>query len=439
MKMRAAIAVLILLVLLPSAVITQARPPAPRPPQARRPAPAAETGAAVAITNARILPVSGPAIERGTIVIRGERIAAVGANVAVPDGARVIDASGKIVTPGLLDSGNQIGIVEISASAEGTADESTKDTRTSAAFNVVDSFNGNSTLIPVTRVDGITRVLVIPAGTGDVFVGQGAVMDLSGAQVPASVTRAPAAMVALLGEAGAAVAGGSRATAMLRLRETLQDAQDYAANRAAFNSAQRRDYVRNRLDLDALQPVLKGQVPLAILANRASDLLAAVRLAREFKLRLVLLGAAEGWMVADQLAKADVAVVVKPLTDIPTFDALGATLENPARLAKAGVTVALASFDTHNSRNLRQEAGNAIAYGMDRDAALRAVTLTPARLWDVADRVGSLEPGKEADVVVWSGDPFELSTTATHVFIKGREVPSDTRQKRLLERYRTIR
>jgi imidazolonepropionase-like amidohydrolase len=154
--------------------------------------------------------------------------------------------------------------------------------------------------------------------------------------------------------------------------------------------------------------------------------------------RLVIVGASEGWMVAEQLAKAKVPVVVKPLTNIPTFDSLGATLENAARLSRAGVTVALASFETHNSRNLRQEAGNAIANGMDRDAALRAVTLTPAQLWGVADRVGSLEAGKDADVVIWSGDPFELTTGAERVFIKGVEMPTDTRQKQLLERYRRV-
>lgn len=415
-------------------------PPAMRPPRPAAAKPAVpSTGPAVAIVNARILPVSGPAIERGTVVIRGGVIAAVGANLQPPAAARIIDAAGKIVTPGWLDSGTQIGIVEIPLSAEGTADQSTSDARVSAAFTVLDAFNPLSTVIPVTRTEGITRTLVTPGGTGNVFLGQGAVMDLSGDQVPASVTRAPAAMVALLGEAGAQIAGGSRSTAMLRIRETLEDARDYGVNRTAFNAHQRRDYVRSRLDLDALQPVLKGQVPLAVQANRASDLLAAIRLADEFKIKLVLLGAAEGWMVADRLAKAKIPVVVKPLTNIPSFDALGATLENPARLSRAGVTLALASFDTHNSRNLRQEAGNAIANGMNRDAALEAVTLTPARLWGVADRVGSLEAGKDADVVVWSGDPFELSTAAEHVFIKGREMPADTRQKALLERYRTIR
>jgi imidazolonepropionase-like amidohydrolase len=225
---------------------------------------------------------------------------------------------------------------------------------------------------------------------------------------------------------------------MLRLREILDDARDYGIHKAAYNIRQRRDYARSRLDLEALQPVLKGQVPIAIEANRASDLLAAMRLADEFKVRLVLFGASEGWLVAEQLAKANVPVVLKPLIDIPSFDSLGATLENAARLSRAGVTVALASFDTHNSRTLRQEAGNAIANGMDRDAALQAVTLTPARLWGVDDRVGSLEVGKDADVVVWSGDPFELTTGAEHVFIKGVEVPRETRQKQLLNKYRTL-
>jgi imidazolonepropionase-like amidohydrolase len=144
-------------------------------------------------------------------------------------------------------------------------------------------------------------------------------------------------------------------------------------------------------------------------------------------------------MVADQLAAANVPVVVKPLTDIPAFDSLGATLENAARLKRAGVRVAIASFDTQNSRNIRQEAGNAIANGMDRAAALEAVTLAPARIWGVADRVGSIEAGKDADLVIWpTADPFELTSGAERVFIKGREVPRETRQRALLDRYRRI-
>lgn len=420
--------------------IAQGTPPpkaAPLPPRPQpRPADPADT---IAITNARVLTVAGPPIERGTVVIRAGKIAAVGANVPVPAGARVIDGAGKVVTPGWLESATQIGIVEIPSSAEGTADQRTTDPGLSAAFNVVDSFNGDTTIIPVTRAEGITRAVVMPAGTGHVLLGQGAVMILNGAQVPDSVSRAPAAMFAALGESGAAAEGGSRASAMLRLREALQDAIDFMRNRPAWNSAQRRPYARGRLDLEALGPVVRGELPLAIEAHRASDLLAAMRLAQEFNLKLILMGASEGWRVADQLAARKVPVVIKPLTNIPGFESLGATLENAARLSKAGVAVILSSFDTHNARNLRQEAGNAIAYGMDRDAALRAVTLEPARIWGIADRYGSLDVGKDADVVIWSGDPFELTTGPERVFINGREMPRESRQRLLFEKYRVIR
>jgi imidazolonepropionase-like amidohydrolase len=383
--------------------------------------------------------VSGPAVDRGTVLIRAGKIAAVGGSVAVPAGARVIDAAGKIVTPGWIESATQIGIVEIPTGAEGSDDQASTDKELSAAFNVVDSFNGDATAIPVTRVEGITRAVVMPAGTGHAILGQGAMFDLTGSQVPDSVVKAPVAMFANLGEAGAASEGGSRASAMLRLREALQDALDFARNRAAWNSAQRRSYARGRLDLEALAPVVRGELPLAVNVNRASDLLAALRLADEFHLKLILIGAAEGWRVASELASAKVPVVVKPLTNIPTFDALGATLENAARLSRAGVTLVLSSFETHNARNLRQEAGNAVSYGLNPEAALRAVTLDAARVWGVADRIGSIEVGKDADLVVWSGDPFELTTRAEQVFIAGRQMPQDTRQKQLFEKYRVLR
>jgi imidazolonepropionase-like amidohydrolase len=414
--------------------------PAPSPSRQAKPAPAPEAQAAtIAITNGRVFPVSGPPIDRGTVLIRGRQIAAVGASVPVPPGATIIDAAGKIVTPGFIESDTQIGIVEIPLGADGTDDQASTDKELSAAFNVVDSFNGESTVIPVTRVEGITRAVVAPTGSGHAILGQGALFDLSGAQAPDSIVKAPVAMFANLGEAGAASEGGSRASAMLRLREALQDALDFARNRVAWSNAQRRPYARGRLDMEALGPVVRGELPLAINANRASDLLAAIRLADEFHLKLILMGAAEGWRVASELARRRIPVVVKPLTDIPSFDALGATLENPSRLAKAGVTLVLSSFDTHNARNLRQEAGNAISYGLDRDSALRAVTLEPARVWGVADRLGSLEAGKDADVVVWSGDPFELTTGPEHVFIAGREMPKETRQRQLFEKYRVLR
>ncbi|MGH2670976.1 MAG: amidohydrolase family protein, partial [bacterium] len=168
------------------------------------------------------------------------------------------------------------------------------------------------------------------------------------------------------------------------------------------------------------------------------DILAVLRLAAEQRLKLVLVGAAEGWMVARQIAEAKVPVALDPSANLPGFESLGTTFENAARLQRGGVTVLLASFEAHNARDLRNEAGVAVSYGMPWEAALEALTRAPAKVWGTADRYGTLEAGKEADVVVWSGDPFELLTSAERVFVKGREVPPDTRQRELLQRYRTV-
>lgn len=394
----------------------------------------------IAITGATVHPVSGPAIENATVVIADGRIAAVGADVAVPAGARIVDARGKIVTPGLLDSSTALAAVEIGA-YDGTTESRVDNDRVTAAFDVVDGLNPWATNVAVTRVEGITRAVVMPRPGKSLIAGQAALVSLRPLAVPdprAMVERSPVAMVAALGDRGADLAGGARAAALLALREALEDARDFAANRRAWEGAARRDYPSSRLDLEALAPVAAGELPLAVTVDRASDLLAAVRFAREQGLRLIVVGAAEGWMVARELAEAKVPVVLDPMSNLPDFESLGATLENAARLERAGVTVAFASFDSHNSRDLRHAAGEAVAYGMPWEAALRALTVVPARVWGIGDRYGTLEPGKVADLVIWSGDPFELLTTAEHVFIDGREVPSDTRQRELLERYRRL-
>jgi imidazolonepropionase-like amidohydrolase len=322
--------------------------------------------------------------------------------------------------------------------AVGTNDQASATDRITAAFNPLDNLNPFSTLIPVTRVEGITRVVVVPAPGASFIAGQGLLTDLGTVGTSMNVLRNPVAMYAVLGENGAERSGGTRATNLLRLREVLRDARDYAANRAAFDAGNRRDYAVSRLDLEALAPVARGELPLAVTVNRASDILNVLRLGRELNLKLILQGAAEGWMVAREIAQARVPVIINPLTNLPSFDALGISFENAARLNAAGVTVVLASFDSHNSRNLKQIAGNAVSYGMPHDAALRAVTLTPAQLWGIADRYGSIEPGKDADIVVWSGDPFELTTAVERVFIRGVPQSMETRQKDLLRRYRQV-
>jgi imidazolonepropionase-like amidohydrolase len=391
----------------------------------------------IAITGARVHPVSSPAFENATVLIVDGRIAAVGADVAVPAGARIVDARGKVVTPGLLDSSTALGAVEIGA-YEGTTESRVEDDRVTAAFDVVDGLNPWATNVAVTRVEGITRAVVMPGPGKSLIAGQAALVSLRPLATPdprSMVERAPVAMVAAHGARGAGLAGGARAAALLALREALEDARDFAANRRAFESAERRAYALSRLDLEALAPVVRGELPLAVTVDRASDILAALRFADEQNLELILVGAAEAWMVARELAAARVPVVINPTNNLPDFESLGATLENAARLEKAGVTVAFASY---NARDLRHAAGEAVGYGMPWEAALAAVTVVPARIWGIADAYGTLEPGKVADLVVWSGDPFELLTTAEHVFIDGREVPADTRQRQLLERYRRL-
>lgn len=391
----------------------------------------------VAITNGEVHTVSGSVISGGTVLFEDGVIIAVGRDVEVPRRARIIDARGKVVTPGLFDSNTGLGVVEIGA-ASGTVDASSGDPTITAALNVADGINPNSTLIPITRVEGITRAIVAPQMGAFLIAGQSVLIDLGADRAADMISKNPVAMYSVLGATGGMYAGGNRAAAMLKLRQVFQDVRDYAENREAYDAGARRDYLLSRLDLEALIPVMEGEMPLVVSVSRASDILTVLRLEEELGLEIVLSGALEGWMVADEIAAAGVPVMTNPISNLPTFEALGATYENVARLHAAGVTVILSSFDAHNARNLKQAAGFAVSYGMPHDAALRSVTLTPAEIWGVADRIGSLDVGKAADVVVWSGDPFELSTSVEHVFIQGEEISYETRQTLLYEKYRDL-
>ena len=389
----------------------------------------------IAITGGK-LETMGPAgtVPNGTVLIVDGRISAVGVGIPIPGEARRIDAHGRVVTPGLFNSLTRLGLVEVSA-VEGTADSEVKSDRITAAFDVAEALNPRSTLIAVNRIDGLTRAVVAPSAGNSLIAGQGAVIHLG---APADLlVRERVAMFAFLGERGAELSGGARSAAILRLREVLQDAADFAANRKAFEAGDRREYSLSRLDLEALVPVVRGELPLVVTADRASDIVAALRLAKELKLRLILAGVAEGWMVAGEIAAADVPVLVEPLDNLPSsFEQLGATIANAARLRTAGVRVAFMNGEAHNARNVRQSAGNAVANGMSWHDALAALTTVPAAIWGIADRYGSLEPGKEADLVIWDGDPLEVTTFADAVFIRGEEIPMESRQTLLRDRYR---
>jgi len=396
----------------------------------------------IAITGGKVYPVSGPPIERGTVVITNGKITAVGSNVAIPAGAQRINATGKVVTPGFINSSTQLGVQEVSQVGD-TRDMSARGKdNIAAAFTIWEGLNPNSVMMAPARKEGITSFVVLP--TGGLVSGQAALVDVVPGATTDMIIRAPVAMVTEVGDArGGGL--GSRGELIVKLRELLEDTKFFQTHRAAFERAGTRDFATSRLDLEAMIPVVEGKLPLLINVDRESDIAAALRLAREFNLKIMVAGGAEAWMMADKLAAARVPVLTGAMNNIPGgFAALGQRQENAALLRKAGVSVALignaggGDEEAFNVRNLKQEAGNAVAYGMTWDDALRAVTLAPAEIFGVSDRVGSLQAGREGNVVVWSGDPFEFTTRVEHVFVRGREYSDKTRQDLLMERYKTL-
>lgn len=396
----------------------------------------------LAIEHARIHPGDGRRIDDGTVVVRGETILAVGpaGAVKIPEGAQRVDARGAWITPGLVDAESRTGLVEVineGATNDSRLDDSYDPVR--AAFSVLDGLNPRSLVIPVTRIEGVTSSVLVPRG--GLVTGRPAVVRLLGDDVAQMTVRWPASVHASAADPARALAHGARGGWMLRLRELFDDVRQYQRRRQDFERNQMRKLNASRLDLEALIPVVEGKLALVVEAHRASDLQALLAFAREQKIRLVITGGEEAWVVARELAAAKVPVIVSALPDLPrSFEALGARLDNAALLARAGVTVALSprEDDFHTSRTLRLEAGNAVAHGLPWETALAAITRTPAEIFEVAGILGTLAPGKSADLVVWSGDPFEPLTRPQRVLIRGREVPLRSRQTELRDRYRQL-
>lgn len=412
----------------------------------------------VAIVGGHIF-TAGPAgeIASGTVLIADGKIVAVGADVAVPAGAKVIDAKGAVVTPGLIAADAGLGATEVgededaaelqdftAGPGDGTRDLMTQSKSLTAAFDVQYAINPDSTVIPLARLAGITRAVVTPeypyGGRGaepreGLFAGQAAVIRLGGGED--LLAKAHAAMVLDLGSDGGDHAGGSRIAAVIELKEVLADVRSFMRDRAAYERNQTRAYAVSKADLEALIPVVEGKVPVLVQVQRASDIRLALKLAREEKLKIILSGADEGWLVAGEIAEAHVPVILDPKDDLPAdFERIAASMDNAAKLNAAGVQVIVASSsENYRVRELRYLAGNAVAYGLPWKAALEAVTINPARAFGVADKSGSLEPGKDADVVVWSGDPFEPMTQPVAVFIRGQAQPMTSRQLELRDRY----
>jgi imidazolonepropionase-like amidohydrolase len=409
-----------------------------------------------------------------TVVVRDGRIVAAGAGVRVPAGAQVIDASGKWVTPGIVAGFSRLGLADVDLGAEG-ADDTTSNGPFNAAIDVVPAINPLHTTIAVNRADGVTRALVAPSAGRNIFAGQGAVIDTGADMDP--VTTARRFQFVELGQTGSDKAGGSRASAHILFRNALREAAElrrYApavsAGRVTPPSALEQPTVRNpnesrvygpearrsedvlltRFDAAALVPVLQGRQYLLVHVERASDILQVLALKREFPaLKIVLVGASEGWMVADRIARAGVPVIASAVNDLPaSFEQIAATQSNVGRMSGAGVNVSIGMIDDNDTRNLfmeRQYAGNLVALqripgatGVSWGEALAMITSKPAQAIGMGGEIGSLAPGRRADLVIWSGDPLEGSSAAEQVFIEGVKQPLDTHQTRLLERYRYL-
>ncbi|MFC5345151.1 amidohydrolase family protein [Brevundimonas staleyi] len=411
-----------------------------------------------AITGGRVL-TGTSVIENGTVVIDGGRIVSVGAGAA-PSGARVIDATGKVVTPGFVAVDSGLGLSEISSVA-GSDDQSNNANTISASFDVSYGLDPWSIAIPVARLGGITRAIVVPnhpggsgghqhqddsdfAGAGDggfqspgLFAGTASVIHLAaGTDI---LVKPRVAMVAPFGEAGAGIAGGARGAQFTQFKETLHEVRLYARNRGAYDRAALRDLSLSRADLEALIPVVNGELPLIVTVHRAADIQQVLRLAREEGLKLILDGAEEGWLVAADIAAASTPVLLNPISNLPSnLEMRAARMENAAALNAAGVVIAIKGNEgsVHRAREARYNAGNAVSHGLPFEAAIAALTVNPARIFGMGGQFGELRAGAAADVVVWSGDPLEPMSSVTTEFINGQEQSLTSRQHLLRDRYR---
>jgi imidazolonepropionase-like amidohydrolase len=384
-------------------------------------------------------------IPNGMVIVRDGRIVAAGdVRMKLPAGTRVIDATGKWVTPGIVAGFTRLGLTELDLGGDDSNDTSATGPF-SAAIDVVPSINPLASTIAVNRADGVTRALVAPDVGSSIFAGQGAIIDTGADMKP--VTAARLFQFVELGETGADKAGGSRSSAHALFRNALLEAREI---RGRPLGARRDDVLLTRFDARALVPVVEGRQYLLVHVERASDILAVLDLKREFPaLKLVLVGVTEGWTVADAIARAGVPVIASPLNDLPgTFERLAATQSNVGRMKRAGVQVSIGMINDDDARNQfleRQYAGNLV--GLSRlpgyptlrwGEALAMITSGPALAVGMGGDIGSLAPGRRADLVIWSGDPLEGSSAAEQVFIDGVQQPLDSRQTKLLQRYRHL-
>lgn len=403
-----------------------------------------------AIRNARIVTVAGPEIENGVVVVRNGRIEAVGAAVTVPPGAQEVEGRGLIVYPGMIDIGTSLGLVEIEGGAPGTVDLSEIGEMNPNAQAVI-AINPHSERVGVTRVSGVTSVATLP--TGGIISGQAALINLDGTTPgEMALVRAAALVVNFPRIAPPPLsflqppqppnipeATAARDRQLEGLRKMLRDAEAYGRAQEAYlrnGSLPRPD---SDVRLAALVPFARGERPVILRADREAEIRAAVRFADEMKLRSIILGGNDAWKVATPLKERDVPVILTGTLELPQHedDPYDTLYGNAAKLQQAGVRFCISTGDAGaNVRDLPYHAGMAAAFGLAREEALRAVTLYPAQIMNTADRLGSIAPGKIANLVVVDGDLLEPRTRVRHLFIGGRQIPLTSRHTQLYEQFK---
>jgi len=395
----------------------------------------------LAITNATVHTATEQGVlTNATIVIDNGKIIAINPEKIVAD--VTFDAMGKILTPGLIGSMNSLGLVEVGAVSRS---RDARDKKADITFDASTAFNPRSTVVPYTRKGGITSNVTAPSGGDSMFKGQTFVADLSGDFD--SVYIKENAVIIDLG----AKSSGSRALNLQKLRYKLEDAQKGLTKAAEEKEAaekekkakkdkkaddKKKSAKEPKRDEKIINALLAGEKPLIAYADRATDLLELLKLKAEFNLDLVIAGGADAILISDQLAKAEVPVIFGALDNLPSsFDSLHSSLTNTAKLTQAGITVALAINDAHNLYQLRFEAGNAVANGLTKAQALAAVTANVADVFNID--AGRIAVGKRADLVLWSADPFELSSKVDKMWINGKERTTQSRHDELRKRYTT--